>query len=112
KVKCKMECLSVGDRVAEKRDLGGIINESELNRIEEKVEDDVNNGGKLVLGGEKLEGGGYLYGGSVLDNVKETDSVFKEEILGGVLGMRRYNEFNEVIEEGNDRKGGVSCYIL
>ncbi|MEJ7160114.1 aldehyde dehydrogenase family protein, partial [Staphylococcus caprae] len=61
KVKSKMESLTVGDPLDEKTDFGAIINETQLNSIDEKVQDAVNNGAKLVLGGHKLDHPGYFY---------------------------------------------------
>lgn len=112
KVKSKMESLTVGDPLDEKTDFGAIINETQLNRIDEKVQDAVNNGAKLVLGGHKLDHPGYFYAPTVLDNVKQTDSAFKEEIFGPVLAITTYNDFNQVIEDANDTNAGLSSYIF
>lgn len=112
KVKSKMEALTVGDPLDEKTDFGAIINETQLNSIDEKVQDAVNNGAKLVLGGHKLDRPGYFYAPTVLDNVKQTDSAFKEEILGPVLAITTYNDFNQVIEDANDTNAGLSSYIF
>ncbi|RQX27450.1 aldehyde dehydrogenase [Staphylococcus warneri] len=112
KVKSKMESLTVGDPLDEKTDFGAIINETQLNSIDEKVQDAVNNGAKLVLGGHKLDRPGYFYAPTVLDNVKQTDSAFKEEIFGPVLAITTYNDFNQVIEDANDTNAGLSSYIF
>lgn len=112
KVKSKMEALTVGDPLDEKTDFGAIINETQLNSIDEKVQDAVNNGAKLVLGGHKLDRPGYFYAPTVLDNVKQTDSAFKEEIFGPVLAITTYNDFNQVIEDANDTNAGLSSYIF
>ncbi|MCO0861177.1 aldehyde dehydrogenase [Staphylococcus pasteuri] len=112
KVKSKMESLTVGDPLDEKTDFGAIINETQLNSIDEKVQDAVNNGAKLVLGGHKLDHPGYFYAPTVLDNVKQTDSAFKEEIFGPVLAITTYNDFNQVIEDANDTNAGLSSYIF
>ncbi|MBL3399108.1 aldehyde dehydrogenase [Staphylococcus pasteuri] len=112
KVKSKMEALTVGNPLDEKTDFGAIINETQLNSIDEKVQDAVNNGAKLVLGGHKLDRPGYFYAPTVLDNVKQTDSAFKEEIFGPVLAITTYNDFNQVIEDANDTNAGLSSYIF
>lgn len=112
KVKSKMESLTVGDPLDEKTDFGAIINETQLNSIDEKVQVAVNNGAKLVLGGHKLDHPGYFYAPTVLDNVKQTDSAFKEEIFGPVLAITTYNDFNQVIEDANDTNAGLSSYIF
>ena len=70
------------------------------------------NGAKLVLGGHKLDRPGYFYAPTVLDHVKQTDAVFKEEIFGPVLAITTYQNFEQVIDDANDTNAGLSSYIF
>lgn len=112
KVTEKMKSLTVGDPLDDKTDFGAIINETQLNSIDEKVQEAVQNGAKLVLGGHKLDRPGYFYAPTVLDNVKQTDAVFKEEIFGPVLAITTYQNFEQVIDDANDTNAGLSSYIF
>lgn len=112
KVTEKMKSLTVGDPLDDKTDFGAIINETQLNSIDEKVQETVQNGAKLVLGGHKLDRPGYFYAPTVLDHVKQTDAVFKEEIFGPVLAITTYQNFEQVIDDANDTNAGLSSYIF
>lgn len=112
KVTEKMKSLTVGDPLDDKTDFGAIINETQLNSIDEKVQEAVQNGAKLVLGGHKLDRPGYFYAPTVLDHVKQTDAVFKEEIFGPVLAITTYQNFEQVIDDANDTNAGLSSYIF
>ena len=112
KVTEKMKSLTVGDPLDDKTDFGAIINETQLNSIDEKVQEAVQNGAKLVLGGHKLDRPGYFYAPTVLDHVKQTDAVFKEEIFGSVLAITTYQNFEQVIDDANDTNAGLSSYIF
>ena len=112
KVTEKMKSLTVGDPLDDKTDFGAIINETQLNSIDEKVQETVQNGAKLVLGGHILDRPGYFYAPTVLDHVKQTDAVFKEEIFGPVLAITTYQNFEQVIDDANDTNAGLSSYIF
>ena len=112
KVTEKMKSLTVGDPLDDKTDFGAIINETQLNSIDEKVQEAVQNGAKLVIGGHKLDRPGYFYAPTVLDHVKQTDAVFKEEIFGPVLAITTYQNFEQVIDDANDTNAGLSSYIF
>ncbi|WP_270234403.1 aldehyde dehydrogenase [Staphylococcus warneri] len=112
KVTEKMKSLTVGDPLDDKTDFGAIINKTQLNSIDDKVQEAVQNGAKLVIGGHKLDRPGYFYAPTVLDHVKQTDAVFKEEIFGPVLAITTYHNFEQVIDDANDTNAGLSSYIF
>ena len=112
KVTEKMKSLTVGDPLDDKTDFGAIINKTQLNSIDDKVQAAVQNGAELVLGGHILDRPGYFYAPTVLDHVKQTDAVFKEEIFGPVLAITTYQNFEQVIDDANDTNAGLSSYIF
>ncbi|MFF8272928.1 aldehyde dehydrogenase [Staphylococcus warneri] len=112
KVTEKMKSLTFGDPLDDKTDFGAIINKTQLNSIDDKVQAAVQNGAELVLGGHILDRPGYFYAPTVLDHVKQTDAVFKEEIFGPVLAITTYQNFEQVIDDANDTNAGLSSYIF
>ncbi|MGA4514584.1 aldehyde dehydrogenase [Staphylococcus caledonicus] len=112
KVKQRMSDLQAGDPFDNNTDYGAIINQQQLDSIDDKVQEAVNNGAKLVLGGHKLDRPGFFYAPTILDNVKTDDRAFKEEIFGPVLAITTYSDFDEAIEAANDTNAGLSSYIF
>lgn len=112
KVKQRMSDLQAGDPFDNNTDYGAIINQQQLDSIDDKVQEAVNNSAKLVLGGHKLDRPGFFYAPTILDNVKTDDRAFKEEIFGPVLAITTYSDFDEAIEAANDTNAGLSSYIF
>ncbi|TGE18249.1 aldehyde dehydrogenase [Staphylococcus petrasii] len=112
KAKDRMSQLQVGDPFDDNTDYGAIINQKQLDSIDEKVQEAVKNGANLVLGGHKMDRAGFFYEPTIIDNVKTSDSAFKEEIFGPVLAVTTYNDFDAVIDAANDTNAGLSSYIF
>ncbi|PTE44366.1 aldehyde dehydrogenase [Staphylococcus equorum] len=112
KLKGKMEQLKVGDPFNKDTDYGAIINQQQLDSIDDKVQDAVKNGADLITGGHKVDGAGYFYEPTILDNVNPQDSAFKEEIFGPVIPIVTYNKFEDAIEQANDTNAGLSSFIF
>ncbi|WP_394868476.1 aldehyde dehydrogenase [Staphylococcus haemolyticus] len=112
KAKQRMSDLQVGDPLDDNTDYGAIINQTQLDSIDNKVQEAIKNGADLVLGGHKLDRAGFFYEPTILDNVKKDDSTFKEEIFGPVLAITTYNDFDEAIDAANDTNAGLSSYIF
>lgn len=112
KAKQRMSDLQVGDPLDDNTDYGAIINQTQLDSIDNKVQKAIKNGADLVLGGHKLDRAGFFYEPTILDNVKKDDSAFKEEIFGPVLAITTYNDFDEAIDAANDTNAGLSSYIF
>ena len=112
KAKQRMSDLQVGDPLDDNTDYGAIINQTQLDSIDNKVQEAIQNGADLVLGGHKLDRAGFFYEPTILDNVKKDDSAFKEEIFGPVLAITTYNDFDEAIDAANDTNAGLSSYIF
>lgn len=112
KAKQRMSDLQVGDPLDDNTDYGAIINQTQLDSIDNKVQEAIKNGADLVLGGHKLDRAGFFYEPTIIDNVKKDDSAFKEEIFGPVLAITTYNDFDEAIDAANDTNAGLSSYIF
>ena len=112
KAKQRMSDLQVGDPLDDNTDYGAIINQTQLDSIDNKVQEAIKNGTDLVLGGHKLDRAGFFSEPTILDNVKKDDSAFKEEIFGPVLAITTYNDFDEAIDAANDTNAGLSSYIF
>ncbi|WP_049426086.1 aldehyde dehydrogenase [Staphylococcus haemolyticus] len=112
KAKQRMSDLQVGDPLDDNTDYGAIINQTQLDSIDNKVQEAIKNGTDLILGGHKLDRAGFFYEPTILDNVKKDDSAFKEEIFGPVLAITTYNDFDEAIDAANDTNAGLSSYIF
>ncbi|MDT3960476.1 aldehyde dehydrogenase [Staphylococcus kloosii] len=112
KLTTKMKALKVGDPFDENTDYGAIINQKQLDSIDSKVKQAVDNGAKLVLGGTKIGNSGYYYAPTILDNINPENEAFKNEIFGPVIPIVTYTDFEEAINHANHTNAGLSSYIF
>ncbi|MEH7525805.1 NAD-dependent succinate-semialdehyde dehydrogenase [Bacillus sp. JJ1503] len=107
--------LTIGNGLDEKNQIGPLVNESGLTKVHEHVEDAVNNGAKVLCGGNRLTNGdyayGYFYAPTVLIDVTEGMKVVHEETFGPVAPLIRFTDEDEVIEKANNTEYGLASYF-
>ncbi len=91
--------LIVGDPTNEKTEVGPLITNWEVNRIEEWVNEAVESGAKLLCGGKRISE--TCYQPTVLLNPPANAKVSTEEIFGPVICIYSYTERNDAIEKAN-----------
>ena len=92
--------LVVGDPTDEKTEVGPLIEEGEVDRIHNWVEEAKAAGGKILTGGKKL--GKTCYEPTVILNPPYDINVSQCEIFGPVINIYSYKNRNEAIKFAND----------
>ncbi len=92
-----------------------LIDHSQLDTVLEYIAKAKSEGNKLLLGGNRiLKDGldkGYFVEPTVFDQVKTTDTLFKEEVFGPVLAVTRVKDFDEAVRASNGVVFGLSSSI-
>ena len=107
----RMGKLKLGDGTDPDTTLGPMINEKGVAKIAELVEDAVKKGGKLLLGGTRLNRPGFFYPPTVIAEVPDTARLLKEEIFGPVAALQTFESDAEVIQKANDTEYGLAAYL-
>ena len=92
--------LVVGDPTDEKTEVGPLIEEGEVDRIHNWVEEAKAAGGKILTGGKKI--GKTCYEPTVILNPPYDINVSQCEIFGPVINIYSYKNRNEAIKFAND----------
>ena len=92
--------LVVGDPTDEKTEVGPLIEEGEVDRIHNWVEEAKSAGGKILTGGNKI--GKTCYEPTVILNPPYDINVSQCEIFGPVINVYSYKNRNEAIKFAND----------
>jgi succinate-semialdehyde dehydrogenase/glutarate-semialdehyde dehydrogenase len=108
----KMGSLKIGRGTEEDVKVGPLIDEPSREKVKELVDDAVQRGGKLLVGGESPDGRGYFFPPTVLDDVPVDARVFHEEIFGPVAPIAGFNSEEEAIERANDTEYGLVAYVF
>jgi malonate-semialdehyde dehydrogenase (acetylating)/methylmalonate-semialdehyde dehydrogenase len=97
-------------------EMGPIVTQQALERIEGYIGTGVEEGAKLVVDGRghKVKGheGGFFTGGTLFDHVTPEMRIYKEEIFGPVLSCVRAKDLAEAVKLVNEHEfgNGVACY--
>src|ERR1700687_5179792 len=106
--------LKLGDGRKKGTDVGPLINEDALRKVETYVDIGVSEGAKLLTGGERPEklSRGNFFAPTIFANVKAGSRLEQEEIFGPVLSVIRVKDADEAFAVNNDVKYGLSaaCY--
>jgi len=104
--------LGVGSGLEAGTDIGPLINSEAIDKVETLVGDAVDNGAKVLLGGNLDAAGPLFYRPSVLGDVGPEMSIVREEIFGPVATLIRFDSEEEAIELANDTPFGLAAYLF
>jgi succinate-semialdehyde dehydrogenase/glutarate-semialdehyde dehydrogenase len=103
--------LRVGPGVDDASDIGPLINEAALDKVERLVADATDRGADLRAGGARHELGRTFYQPTLLSGIKDDMDIFQEEIFGPVSAVTTFREEDEVIRRANDSRYGLAAYV-
>jgi acyl-CoA reductase-like NAD-dependent aldehyde dehydrogenase len=91
--------LIVGNPFEENTDVGSLITPNEVNRVEEWVNEAIEEGAKLITGGKRISD--TTFQPTVLFNPSEDSKVSKYEIFGPVVCIYPFTSREEAIRKAN-----------
>ncbi len=111
----RARALRLGSGLDEKTDVGPVINEAQLRRIDEYTRVGRSEGAKVLIGGEIATEGelrkGFFYKPTIFDDVDRRMRVAREEIFGPSVSIVRARSLEEAIDICNDTNYGLSSAI-
>ena len=100
----------------EKSDMGPVINEAGFNKIIDHVDDAINRGASLALGGKGYRSengqGGFMYSPTVLTEVNDEMKIMREETFGPVLPVSTFETEEQGVKMANNSIFGLAAYIF
>jgi acyl-CoA reductase-like NAD-dependent aldehyde dehydrogenase len=106
--------MTVGPGLAEATQLGPLVSESHLQRVQNYVRIGQDEGAQLLTGGERLDGdlaNGYFLRPAVFAQVSQHMRIAREEIFGPVLSVLAYDDPEELASLANDTEYGLAAAI-
>ena len=108
----RLSALKVGDGAVSGTEVGPLVEEKALNKVQELVDDAVSKGAKVVCGGSRPEGSGYFYSPTVLADVGPDAALMNEEIFGPVAPVIPFDTEDEVVRWANDTPWGLASFVF
>lgn len=107
--------LRMGDPSLQTTQMGPLVSRSHRENIERYVQLGLDEGGTLLTGGVRPQGGpfdaGYFYSPTVFEGLPNTARLCREEIFGPVLALLPWGDEADLITQCNDNDYGLACGI-
>lgn len=111
----KVRLIDVGMPTDPDCQMGPLVSEAHLQRVDHFVQRSVAEGARLVTGGKRLTSPpydkGYYYPPTVIDNVTTEMEIAKEELFGPVMVVIPWENEEQLIKWVNDSEYGLAASI-
>ena len=108
----KMGELNIGNGLDPSAKLGPLINPKQVASVQELVDDAVEKGATVAIGGRAPGGPGNFYPATVLVDVPPNARILKEEVFGPVAPIVGFDTEEQGIAAANDTEYGLAAYIF
>ena len=104
-----MAALKVGDPLDETTDVGPLATEEVAVNLQKQVDQTVQMGAKLLLGGKRLPGPGFFFQPTVLSNIPAGSPADQDELFGPVASLYRVDDLEQAIHVANNTPFGLGA---
>ena len=103
--------LKVGPGIDESSEIGPLVNEDAIDKVEELVQGALAEGARVLTGGRRHALGRTYYEVTVLADVTPDMAIHGEEIFGPVAPLFRFSTEDDAIAIANDTEYGLAAYF-
>jgi succinate-semialdehyde dehydrogenase/glutarate-semialdehyde dehydrogenase len=107
----RMSALRVGPGTSPDTQVGPLVNEDTVAKVDDLVRGAVDAGASAVTGGSRPSGPGYYYPPTVLTGVRPDSAILREEIFGPVAPIVTFTSEEEAVRLANDTEYGLVAYV-
>jgi succinate-semialdehyde dehydrogenase / glutarate-semialdehyde dehydrogenase len=102
-----MDALNIGNPLDDTVQIGPLATEQILTDLEQQVNKTVEMGGRVLIGGKRLNSVGFYYEPTVITDIPEDSPAYREELFGPVASLFRARDIDEAIRIANDTSFGL-----
>ena len=107
----RMAALRLGPGVDEQTEVGPLVNEDAVVKVDELVTAAVADGAAALTGGTRPDGQGWYYPPTVLSDVQPASAILRAEIFGPVAPIVTFTDEAEAVRLANDTEFGLVAYL-
>ncbi len=108
----RIEALKVGAGLEADVDIGPLMHERAIAKVEEQVADAIARGARLLTGGRRHKAGALFYAPTLLTDVADDALIMREETFGPVAAVTAFDDEAEVVARANDTEYGLVAYVV
>ncbi|MFK7923479.1 MAG: NAD-dependent succinate-semialdehyde dehydrogenase [Bacteroidia bacterium] len=101
--------LNIGNGLSPNVQIGPLINQKAMDKVERLLQDATEGGAQIILGGNKISEA--IIEPTILTEVKPEMDLHQEEIFGPISPIYRFETEAEVIQLANDTPYGLAAYF-
>lgn len=106
----KVKELKIGNGLDEGTEIGPLIDEAAIVKVQNHVNDAIQKGAKIETGGKAING--LFFEPTVLSNVNDEMLCMTEETFGPLAPITSYTSEEEVIQRANNSIFGLAAYVF
>ncbi|PKF81092.1 succinate-semialdehyde dehydrogenase (NADP(+)) [Vibrio sp. vnigr-6D03] len=103
--------LKVGSGMNPKHQIGPLISEPAMDKVDAHIRDALSQGAQLLTGGSGHSLGGLFYQPTVIADVTPAMRIASEETFGPVAPIFRFETEEQAIDMANDTEYGLAAYF-
>lgn len=108
----RVTALKVGVGTDPGTDIGPLISENALQKVEQQIANGLENGGQIITGGKRHAMGGTWFEPTVLINANDKMLCAKQETFGPFAPLFNFETEEQVIEQANNTEFGLAAYLF
>ncbi|TGT86150.1 MULTISPECIES: NAD-dependent succinate-semialdehyde dehydrogenase [unclassified Mesorhizobium] len=108
----RIDALRTGSGLAEETDIGPLMHERAVQKVEEQVADALAHGARCLAGGKRHQAGPLFYQPTLLADVPDQALIMREETFGPVAAVTSFDDEDEVIARANATEYGLVAYVV
>ena len=106
--------IKIGDPLSASTQLGPLATLKQLKNIQEKIQQTIEQGGKIITGGKKVSSfkNGYYFEPTIIECINHNLPVAENELFGPVLSVMKFKNEDQAIQLMNDNSFGLAAGIF
>ncbi|GAA5017184.1 NADP-dependent succinate-semialdehyde dehydrogenase [Acinetobacter puyangensis] len=108
----KIAVLKLGNGLTAGTDIGPLINQKAVEKMQAHIDDAVSLGGEVVLGGRVSDLGANFFEPTLIKNASDEMLCFRDETFAPLAPIFKFTEDAEVVARANNTEFGLASYIF
>ncbi|WP_320039832.1 aminobutyraldehyde dehydrogenase [uncultured Desulfobacter sp.] len=107
-----MKAVKVGNPFDSETMMGSMISKSHMESVDGFVQRAKASGAGILCGGKILDGPGYFYAPTVINNVAQNSEIVQKEVFGPVVTIQTFKEESDALAMANDTVFGLASSVF
>ena len=108
----KFKEYTIGDPMDDSVQIGPLSSVKQRDKLKDQVQESVDKGATITLGGKVPDKAGSFYPATILENISPDQPAYKDELFGPVASLIRAKDQDDALRIANDSRYGLGGGIF